>query len=333
MKSTLVVHCALAAALAAGVTAQQRSAERVAEAAEKWLATDHTSEELLEKTVAELMVDATAGIAWLGKRLPDALRAPGEPRSKGLQALATHVALDFLKKQTASEYVCAGQYDALKPLQPFVGDQFFSYLIDTPDWYPDTHRIHLVPALRDLQPTLPSEAHVESLIALAENDAETDDLRVAIGCMLWQWGKKQFVQPQLDKLQKASAEGDAEERVRALLELAELQYQLRDYKAAVTTHKSLQSLAAEARFPLKPTDWYSAACVNALCGNVDRGIEALQRCADLQASPDVDSSHKLQRGTFEKDPEIAVLRADPRFAAIFAKAFGGAKAPGPATGR
>jgi hypothetical protein len=74
MKSTLVVHCALAAALAAGaVQAQQQPAERVAAAAEKWLATDHTSEELLEKTVAALMADAPVGIAWLGKNLPAAL--------------------------------------------------------------------------------------------------------------------------------------------------------------------------------------------------------------------------------------------------------------------
>jgi hypothetical protein len=334
MKSTPAVRCALAAALAAaGVRAQQQQpSERVALAAEKWLATDHTSEELLDKTVAALMLDESVGIAWLGEHLPAALKAPAEPRSKGLQALATHVALAFLKRQTTAEYVFAGQYDPLKPLQPLVGDEFFGYLIDTPSWYPDTHRIHLVPALRDLQPTLPEAARVDSLIALAENEAEPENLRVAIGCMLWQWGKKQFVQPQLDKLMKASAEGDAEDRVHAFLELAELQYQLRDYKAAAATHKSLQSLAAQAHYALKPNDWYSAACVNALCGNVDRGIEALQKCADLQASPDVDSSHKMQRATFEKDPEIAVLRRDPRYAAIFAKAFG-AKAPGAATGR
>lgn len=332
MKSTLA-HCALAAALVAGaVPAQQSSAEKVAAAAEKWLATDHTSEELLEQTVAVLMADAAVGIAWLGKHLPAALAAPGEPRSKGTQALATHSALAFLRKQTAAEVVFAGQYAPLEPLQPFVGDLFFSYLLDTPAWFPDTHRVHLVPALRDLQSTLPAAARVERLIALAEDDAEPEDLRVQIGCMLWQWGKKQFVQPQLDKLQKASADGDAEDRVRALLDLAELQYQLRDYKSAATSHRSLQSLAGPAHYELKPTDWYSAACVNALSGNVDRGIEALQKCADLQASPTVDSSHKLPRGTFEKDPEIAVLRQDPRYAAIFAKAFG-AKAPGEAGGR
>lgn len=334
MKSTPVVNCTLAIALAVGaVQAQQQPAEKVAAAAEKWLATDHTSEELLEKTVAVLMADAPLGIAWLGKNLPAALKEPAEPRSKGMQALATHVALEFLRKQTASDVVFAGQYDPLQPLQPLVGELFFSYLLETPSWFPDTHRIQLVPALRDLQPTLPSAARVEPLIALAENDSEPEDLRVQIACMLWQWGKKQFVQPQLDKLHKESADGDAEDRIRALLGLAELQYQLRDYKSSAATHRSLQSLTGPAHYVLKPNDWYSAACVNALSGNVDRGIEALQKCADLQASPDVDSSHKMRRGTFERDPEIAVLRADPRYGPIFAKAFGGAKAPGEAGGR
>jgi len=345
MKLPRVVQRALAvAAVAVAAVAQQQpadkisadkisadrvSADRVSAVVEKWLASDQTSEELRDQTVTVILKDAAVGLAWLGKILPTALQAPAEPRSKGVLAVAMATALEFLRQQTTSEVVFAGQYEPLKPLQPYVGDVFFGLLLETPDWYPDTHRKQLVPALRDLQPTLPSAARVERIIALAENAAEPEDLRAQLGCMLWQWGKKQFVQGRLDKLVQDSAEGDAEDRVRALLELAELQYQLRDYKASAATHRSLQSLAAAGHYTQKPTDWYWAACVNALIGNVDRGIEALQKCADLQASPTVDSSHKVKRETFEKDPEIAVLRADARYGPIFARAFGGKAAEAP----
>lgn len=325
-------HAVLGAWLALAATAQQDPAAKAAAAGEKWLATDHTSADLLEQTVTALLVDQTAGLAWLGKQLPGSLAAPAEPRSKGVQALATHTSLEVLRRTATSGVVFAGQYDPLKPLQPFVGGLFFDLLLDTPDWYPDTHRVQLVPALRDLQPLLPPAARIERLIALAEDQDEPDELRLQVGCMLWQWGKKQFVQPQIDKLQKDAAEGDAEDRVRTLLELADLQYQLRDYKAGAATHRTLQALAATARVPLKPNDWYSAACMNALCGNVERGLEALQACAELQASPNVDSSHKLKRELWEKDPEIAVLRRDGRYAAIFAKAFP-AKGPDEPRGR
>ena len=73
---------------------------------------------------------------------------------------------------------------------------------------------------------------------------------------------------------------------------------------------------------MRPIAWYSAACVHALHGNVERGLEALERCARMHASPDLDRSVRLERSLFEKDPEIALLREDKRFAVLLKLAFG-----------
>ncbi len=320
---SLVLAFGLGAAMAQTEppTAAER-AKKVAAAGEQWLASDQASTELLAATVKVLLVDQEIGIPWVGDHLAAALADRSQLRSKGVIALATHVALEFLRRQHTSGVVYAGQYDALRPLQPFVGDLFFMLLLKTPDWYPDTHRVQLVPALRDLQPIAPDDSRLDPVVAIVENVAiEPEPLRIALACMLWQWGHKQYAQPFLEKLQKDSTEGDVEDRIGTMLELATLQYQLREYRSSAATHQSLQRIAEAAHYPLKPLDYYSAACVLALTGNVERGIEVMTKCADLQVSPNTDTSHKVERKLIEKDPEIAALRRDPRFAAIVARMF------------
>jgi hypothetical protein len=221
-----------------------------------------------------------------------------------------------------------GQYEPLRPMQPQVGGFLFGLLLDTPQWYPDSHRVRLIPALRDLQPGSPGEPLVSRIIALVENrEIEPEPLRLALSCMLWQWGIKQFGQERIDLLVQQSTEGDAEDRIRVLLDLAELQYELRDYRSAAATHRSVQVMARAAHLPLKPIDWYQSACSHALVGDTERAFAALQECAALQASSAVDSSLKLERKLFDGDPEIESLRRDARFAAIVAKAFPVESAP------
>ena len=94
-----------------------------------------------------------------------------------------------------------------------------------------------------------------------------------------------------------------------------------DYAKASQTHASLTKLAASSSVPLSPTDWYWAACCHAMRGDVDAGIAALGECAKLQASESIDESHKLPRSLFERDPEIARLRADTRFSGVLDLAF------------
>ncbi|MEO6595171.1 MAG: hypothetical protein ABIP94_10505 [Planctomycetota bacterium] len=309
-------------------------AEKVDQVVERWIASDQTSREALDETVKVLMQAPELGFARLAAKLPAADETPADPRSKGVHGLITHAALEFMRRQHAREVVYPGQYAPLMQVQPFVGEWLFGLLLATPQWYPSTHRVRLVPALRDVQPTAPDAARMDQVVAIVENAAiEPEDLRRALACMLWQWGRKEFAQPFLDELQKASTEGDAEDRVRVMLDLADLQYQLREYRTSAATHRSVLVLAKGAKIQLKPVAHYSRACVYALIGDVERGIEALQRCAEMQASAEVDSSLKLQRSLFETDPEIAVLRRDERFAAILVQAFGADAGKKEASGR
>lgn len=325
-----ILAAPFAALLAASVPAQaatmvlrQNEAEaRAIVAAERWLGSEQTDERLLGDAVRAMLDADSFGPRWIGAELPRALESKQVPRSKGMIGLATHFTLQFVDRQAGCGIVFAGQYAPLQALQPFSGDLLFQLLLQTPAWFPDTHRIRLVPALRDLQPKAPEEGRLAAVEALARDTAtEAEPLREALACMLWQWGHKELAQAAIARLQQDTAEGDVDDRVRGLQQLAALQYQLREYKAAAATQRGVLKLAESTKFVLRPNDYYSAACVFALSGDVERGIAALQHCADLQADPNTDSSLRLARNLPEKDPEIALLRRDPRFAAIFARMF------------
>lgn len=298
---------------------------------EIWLADAAPSRALLEQAMKELMADPSAGFEWLAKMR--AVAAEGEPRRRAVESLATHAVIDFVRRKRLEGIRFVGQYAALQRLEPYAGDLIFGLLVETPQWYPHTHRERLVRPLRDLLPKAPSEERIAQVVAMVESQIEPEDLRRALACLLAQWGVPRYAKERVDRLREATAEGDADERVRTMGDLAELQYELLDYRAAASTHRALQALADASKIPLTPTVLYSAACAHALIGDVDRGIAALERCAELQTSSDVDPSRKLVRSLWENDPEIAPLRADPRFGPILARAFPGAKAAPEGTGR
>ncbi len=316
------------ATASAGLFAQQENTPATkAEAAwtaavDRWLESDHTDESLLQSAVAALLVDAPRGLAWLGERLPASLADRAPARNKGTIALATHAILGFLKQQHECGYVFAGQYLPLQALQPYAGDLLFEWLLDTPDWYPDTQRVRLVPALRDLQTVLPERKRVARIVALVE-DAKNEpvSLRRSLVCILWQWGERRLAQQWLEELQGRISVGDEQDRIDTLLELAALQYELREYRSAAATHRTLQNIAKAGNHRLRPIDWYWSACVHSLTQQVDRGMEALQRCAELQQDRSTDTSLHLPKKLFLEDPEIANLRKDPRFEAIVRQLF------------
>jgi len=310
---------ALCLSLLAPLAAQEKGDP--SEAIEKWLASEHTSEELMAETV-QAVCDADRGLELLGKMQPMIAAKPDAPRTKGLRSLMVQATLEHLRRTYRSGMVFVGQYDGLAPLQPWVRAFLFELLLDTPDWYPFTFRVRLVPAIRDLQLKLPAEERVAAIIALIEDDREPDDLRYALAAMLWQWGKKKHANEFIQKLQRATMDGDGEDRVNATLHLADYYNLLRDYKRAAGAHRAAQALARGAGFELRPIAWYAAACVHALAGDKELGMKALERCARMHASPDLDRSLRLERKLFENDPEIELLRADERFAGLLKLAFG-----------
>lgn len=305
-----------------GAAVAQTPVDELAAAAERWLASDQNDVALRDSTAAVLLREPRAGAAWLARQLPGSASEPAAARSKGVHALATQFVLGHLRQQRATGMTFVGQYDLLLQLQPFAGDLLFQLLLDTPDWFPLTQRIQLVAPLRDLQLRPPAADRLEAVVQLTENGAiEPVDLRRALAAALWQWGTRKQAQAIVAELQQATMDGDAEDRVQTTLVLADYWCLLREYRQSAAAHRTAQALAADSRVQLRPVAWYAAACVHALVGDKERGLDALATCADLMASPDLDGSLRVQRSLFDTDPELAPLRADPRFAAIVAKAF------------
>jgi hypothetical protein len=321
-----VVAGALATLTAAGALAQDQTQEPrgiadPARAIDNWLGTDQVDKELLGRTVAAVLDAGVPGLRGLGQRL----RAAGPPTglaSRALRSLATHVCLGFLKRQADSRIAFAGQYAPLGELQPYAGELLLGLLLEPPDWFPYPSRKDVIPALRDLFTAPPPDAALDAMAAIADNADEDSAVRRAVAHALFQWGRPRYVQPELDRWRKQSTEGTLEDRVAALRELAEVHYQLRDYRSAAMTHLSLQSLAGKSGVELRPADFYGAACCLALSGDVERAFAALEQCALLQASASVDPSLKMTRQQFERDPELARLRGGERFERLLQTAFG-----------
>lgn len=311
----LVMGCGLLPAQQdAGVAAAQK-------AVGAWLQSGMADEELLGKTVKAVLDGGDGALGWFGGELAVATD-PAAARTKGLQAVATHVCLDFVKRAVKSEMVFAGQYRPLQPLMPFVGRLFLLLLLETPDWYPDTFRAQLVPPLRDLYPQSPGQREVLGMIAMVRNvDIEPENLRVQLSLALFQWGHPEFIQPVLDRWRQASGDGDASDRVEALRMLADLQYQLRQYGESAATHRQMELMAENGSVPLWPADYYASACVHALSGDRDKALDEFERCVERQTSGTVDSSLHLDKKVFERDPEIQSLRGTERFEKAMLKAF------------
>ena len=300
----------------------------VERAIEKWLA-DQVSAELLEQTVLAVLKDSQLGMSTLGKQLT-AIEALMQSklgtrkdleRLKGMRSLATQVALEFLRRTAKSEMTYVGQYDQLSLLQPFASKFLLGLLLETPEWYPFTFRVRLVPAIRDIQVLLPAVADVDGIVALINNPRESEGLRDALAAMMAQWGRTKYADTVVKRLREATMEGDGEDRIQTTLLLADYYNVLRNYKKSASAYRAAQALARGADVGLQPVTWYASACVHALSGDTQRAMDALEKCAQLHASPDLDPSLRLDRKLFENDPEIASLRQDKRFATILKLAF------------
>ena len=325
-KSQSIVAWLAALTVAAPSLAQQGApdvaadpAKAIATAAEQWLASDQVDTRLLDAAVLACRKAPKLAVDWLEPQLARTLKEPATPRSKGVQALCTQFAIDYVNEQRATYLVYVGQYDLLLRLQPYVGDLFFELLLATPQWYPLTFRWQLVGPLRDLQVRPPSAERLDGIVKIVEDLDEPEELRRALAAALWQWGTRQYAEAVLQKLKDDIASGDSEDRVNSTLSLADFQVLLRDYKQAANAHRSAQVLAKQNRVPLRPVAWYAAACVHALLGDVERGFAALDECTRQLASKDLDESLRLQLSMFADDPELALLRKDARFAEMVAR--------------
>lgn len=327
---TLRVATFLLPLIVAALPAQETAQDKVAMARAAlvaWLESDHRDTALLEKAVAGILNAGVDAIADVGARATAAHGKADMHAGRGLDAVITHVAVAFLKRETESGIVFAGQYDALRPLQPFVGKLFLNLLLETPDWYSAKERHLLVLPLRDVYPQSPGDEVCKKLHEVAiDEDFEPEPLRQNLAFALAQWGDRTLIEARITQVSKDSqTEGISDERRAALrYELADIHCNLRDYERAAKIHVDMLRQAELKGIDLLPTHYYNAACCLARAGAAQAALDELQRAVKLIQGGKVDPSHLLKRELFDRDPDLASIRGTERFRDLVRAVFGNA---------
>lgn len=288
-----------------------------------WLASDHTDATLLGKTVSAISRAGAAAIEHLGARAKAANDAADKQAGRGLDAVITHFTVAYLKRETESGMLYEGQYDGLRPLQPFVGKLLLNLLLETPDWFSSKERHLLVFPLRDVFPTTPGDDVCKRLREIAtDEDFEPDALRQNLAFALAQWGNRTLIEARIAQVSKDALADDISDERRAALryELADIHYNLREYDRAAKIHVDMLRQAEATGTDLLPTHYYNAACCLARAGAADAALNELERAGKLMQKG-VDPSHRVARKLFELDPDLASVRGHARFRAIVRATF------------
>lgn len=312
--------------LATAAAQGDRTEPACAELVSRWVDSDHTDSDLLDRTVTAVLDDGRPGFAHVAARL----RAATERRPRAaVESLITRIALGYLNREGESGLVYAGQFESLDPLMPQVGTFFLNLVVATPPWFPSNMRAGVVPALRDLFPKGPGEDDLAALRAIADNrEFEPEDLRVALGYALYQWGQRDIVERRVTELTRSAGERSTADELFFVRELAVLRYLVRDFAAAADTWvEFLRSTEALDDTP-SALDYYNATCNLSLAGRIPQALAELERCATSLATRPQESSVELTREMFAKDPDLRAIRSTKRFEALVERAF-----PKPAGGK
>jgi tetratricopeptide (TPR) repeat protein len=306
-----------------------------AAAIEAWLTSSQTKkdEPLLNKAVAAILKEGEPGLQRLARIIAE--RPQGETpdeaekkRTSGLNSVLRMTCLGFWEREVRSNVVYAGQFDALKVLQPHAGKLFLGLILEPPAWFPTQRRDQVVRVVRDLFPTGPAPEQKTKLLEIAKDeDFEPDRLRSELAYALAQWGDRSLVDKRIQALEAkiaAGAEGAkaslVEDRVRAQHELAEVYYQMRDYAKSAELYTAYLRAAEQHKLNPAPNDYYNCACNLSLAGDVDGALAELERCfAAVSGDP---TARDNFRRMMETDMDLKNARASSRYQAIKEAAAG-----------
>lgn len=331
MNPTLWLACVLLPVVSVCGQVQNPALAKATAELGKWVATTvkDRDDQALKRVVDAVMKAEKPGLDLLGARMKAADKAADRGRVDAFHTVLCHVGLRWLEKVEKSDMVFAGQYGELARLQPRIGEFFLDLLMETPEWFPIDRRWRVIPAIRDLYPKGPDGETLDQFQRMAENEIEPEYLRVGMSYALAQWGRRKLIKDKIAKLQKNADGKNEESALLALRDLAAIYYGIRDYSVAAVRHKEFLRRAEAAEYYIVPVDYYNAACCSCLSGDRRSALDYLDRCFTLNVSPQIDSSMRLKRKLFDRDPEIALVRATPQFAKLMERAFGKAPAKKP----
>ena len=217
----------------------------------------------------------------------------------------------------------AGQFEPLKPLQPWVGKVYLQLILNKPDWFPDRSRASLVPALRDLYPHGPEDSIFQQLKDVAADEQfESDSLRRALSFALAQWGDRSIVQPMLDELQSNVDKGETMDDLYFVGKLAIAHYELREYRKSGKFWLRYLRQREALDSPATPLDYYNAACSLSLSGDIPEALAELENASKHMLSGNADPSRHIDRKLFDSDPELRAIRHTKRFRELVEKTYG-----------
>jgi len=231
---------------------------------------------------------------------------------KNLDSLRVMAIRSGIRAGLASQAVYAGQYKALTRLGPDVHDLMCKMIDNPPSGVDDFQRQALVGALRDVTKTL-SKEQMKLLGEIADDDFEDPQVQQKASYVLAFYGDRTRLSKAIANFEKDAKSESDQERAQALIGLASLYHDIRDYKKAVECYDQLFAKLPE-NLPQRnvATLRYNMCCSQALSGDLDGAFASLDKALTLGAETLADS-------LLARDHDINALRKDPRFKALLEK--------------
>ncbi len=235
----------------------------------------------------------------------------------------------YITAHMATNALYAGQYAALRTVDPDPVPQLREWVLEAPDRVTDedAFRQACVRALRDVIEGEAPEEVIKTLRGVIEDEFEAPAMRSAATDALAQLGDRTFVDKMIAELEPVAAGDDVKRKAAAWMQLADIYYNLRDYAKSAEAYGKLLALHEDGEVDLTkagqnvPTLYYNSACSLALAGDKEAAFARLTKALEVAAH-----ARGLSRSLLDSDMDIASLREDPRFAELMAKHFPAAPA-------
>lgn len=236
-------------------------------------------------------------------------RASSEARPKAL--------IVFLEDQLSTRSLYAGQYGGLRKVKG-IEELVHQWIKKAPDGVekPIIIRRACIRAMRDLHDIeAPSEV-IKTLQGIAVDVKADKRIGDAAKYALAQFGFREFVGQLMIKFYTQVASKDSGDQAKGFNGLANVYYQIRDYKRAVGAYTGYLELyeSGDAQIKNPQTIYYNTACCMALGGMIDESLDMMGKA--------LKSGVGLGRRMLEEDQDIRALRKDPRFGKMLEDYFG-----------
>lgn len=232
-----------------------------------------------------------------------------------------------IEEQIATRVVFATQYDALRPVTDTVLPLVTRWLDEAPEGAADgdVFRASCINVLRDLIKGDGSEALMKQLKGLAEDVFEAQAVRRNSAFALAQFGDRSLIDAQIEQATKQTSGTNIQQQFNGWNTLADIQYNVRDYDAAVIAYRHAIDILEKAnQRGALTTMYYNCACSLALGGHTDDAIGYIEKVLE-----DADEAGLLRaRQMLDTDMDIASLREVKRFQDLLVRYFGESKADG-----